>query len=244
MSNPYIADALSRLTSEFDKSPLLRGFIEAMVTPLESFESEADQLKTQRWIDTAIGEQLDGCGSIVNVLRQGRSDDEYRNAIKFQIFVNTSTATPNDLMKGLRLLTNPDDIQYIEQYPATAILFTDGPDIPAGLQSIVQSISPAGISNVPILVSYAHTPFRFSRLPTPAELFINSDADYLTIDGSDWQLSESGNITGPRLGGLAATDFSVEDTFFMGIDDGSELVFNDPNGSTVIESGYHLTGVF
>ena len=244
MSYDYIGIALSRLTSQFDKSPLVRAFVQAMVTPLVDVENTADDLRDKRWIDTAVGKQLDGCGAIVGVLRQGRSDDEYRSAIKFQIFVNTSNATPEEMMVGLRTLTMPDDVQYIEQYPATAMFFTDGPTVPTGIQSVMQSLAPAAISDVQVLVSYAGVPFRVSLLPPPSEMFVNNDADYLTIDGSDWTLATDGVITGATLGGLAATDFSVEGSFFMGLDDGSELVFNDPNASVVIESGYHLTGVY
>lgn len=244
MSYDYIGIALSRLTSQFDKSPLVRAFVQAMVTPLVTLETDADDLREKRWIDTAVGAQLDGCGAIVGVLRQGRADDEYRSAIKFQVFVNTSNATPEEMMTGLRTLTTPDDVQYIEQYPATAIFFTDGPSVPTGIQQVMQSLAPAAISDVQIMVSYAHEPFRFSELPPASEMFVNSDADYLTIDDSDWTLSTNGQINGATLGGLAATDFSVDGSFFMGLDDGSELVFNDPNSSTMIESGYHLTGVY
>lgn len=244
MSYDYIGIALSRLTSQFDKSPLVRSFVQAMVTPLVTLETDADDLREKRWIDTAVGAQLDGCGAIVGVLRQGRSDEEYRSAIKFQVFVNTSNATPEEMITGLRTLTIPDDVQYIEQYPATAIFFTDGPSVPTGIQPIMQSLAPAAISDVQVMVSYAHEPFRFSELPPASEMFVNSDADYLTIDGSDWTLATDGVITGATLGGLAATDFSVDGSFFMGLDDGSELVFNDQNSSTMIESGYHLTGVY
>lgn len=244
MSYDYIGIALSRLTSQFDKSPRIRAFVQAMVTPIVTLETDADDLREKRWIDTAVGAQIDGCGAIVGVLRQGRSDDEYRSAIKFQVFVNTSNATPEEMMTGLRTLTMPDDVQYIEQYPATAIFFTDGPSVPTGIQPVMQSLAPAAISDVQVLVSYAGVPFRFSLLPPPSEMFVNNDADYLTIDGSAWTLSTNGQISGAALGGLAATDFSVEGSFFMGLDDGSELVFNDQNSSTMIESGYHLTGVY
>ena len=240
----YVGIALSRLTSQFDKSPMVRAFVQAMVSPLVSFESDANDLREKRWIDTAKGVQLDGCGAIVGVLRQGRGDEEYRSAIKFQVFVNTSNATPEEMMTGLRTLTMPDDVQYIEQYPATAIFFTDGVSTPTNIKHVMQSLAPAAISDVNVLVSYAGKPFRFAKSPPPAELFVNNDADYLTIDGSDWTLAAEGTISGSTLGGLAATDFSVNGSFFMGLDDGSELVFNDPNSSTMIESGYHLTGVY
>lgn len=123
----YVTIGQGRLTNEFSDKPRLLGVVNAMLTPLAEVETLADQVQTQRWVDTAVGVQLDGIGYIVGETRLGRDDDDYRTAIMFRIFANTSNATPEDLIKGLRLLTTPDDIQYIEQYPATAMLFTNGP---------------------------------------------------------------------------------------------------------------------
>lgn len=240
----YAETAVSRLANQFAGSTKLQAIVRAMCEPLNNVELFASELKNNRWIDTAIGKQLDGCGEIVGEKRQGRSDADYRNAIKFRVFVNTSQGTPSDLIKGLRLLTDPTDIQYIEQYPATAIMFTDGVSVPENIQSVIQSLAPAAVSDVPVLVSYGYKPFRFSRIETAAEMWANDDTEYLTIDGSDWTLSVSGAISGPSLGGLTATNIDIDNGYLLELDDGSELVFNDSNSSTVIESSYHLTGVY
>lgn len=235
--------ALNRLTNQFSESQKLRALIETLVKPLQTVCDGAEQLKLNRWIDTAVGKQLDGCGYIVGEKRLGRDDSAYREAIRFRVFVNTSNGTPSDLITGVKVLTYPDDIQYIEQYPATAMVFTDGVIVPSELKHTIQDISPTAISDVQILLSYGQVPFRFSGSPEFAELFVNNDAEYLTIDGSDFQLSSDDLVSGPTLGGLAATDYLLDDGSFLSLDDGSELVFNDSNSSIVLESGYHLTGV-
>jgi hypothetical protein len=243
MALDYITIAQGRLTNQFSEKPLIKALAGAMVSPLTDNEAVADQLKNERWIDTAIGKQLDGCGYIVGESRQGRTDDEYRKAILFRIFVNTSNATPEDLMHGLRFITEPDDVQYMEQFPATAILFTDGPKTPSDIQSVMQDLAPAAICDVPVMVSFAHkSPFRMSKEPPLGELFVNSDADYLTANGSDIQVTFAEIGTGSRLGGLAPAELDVGG---FGLDiDGSWLAINSPNFDTVIESGYHLVGVY
>ena len=239
----YIAIGQGRLTNEFSEKPLIRGVVAAMLKPLGEIELLADQVKTERWIDTAVGVQLDGAGYIVGEPRLGRNDDDYRNAILFKIFVNTSNATPEDLIRGLRFLTQPDDIQYIEQYPATAMLYTNGFPVPPNIQSVMQDLSPAAISNVPIMVSFAwKDPFRFGKESPPGELFVNNDTSYLEGNGSDIQVQVGAATQGARLGGVAASDLFVGD-FYLDVG-GPTLALNVPNLDAVIESGYHLVGVY
>lgn len=239
----YVSVALSRLTNQFENSPRLLALVAAMVAPIQTLEGVANDIRAKRWIDTAEGKQLDGAGYIVGEPRLGRDDDTYREAIKFRIFVNTSNATPQDLIRGLSFLTKPDDIQYIEQYPATAMLFTNGPIISPMIQEVMQSLAPAAISDVPVMVSYSRkSPFRFGRESPPSELFVNADADYLTGNGADVQVQVSTAEAGPALGGVALADFFVGD-FMLDIA-GPTLAIDSPNFNTVLESGYHLTGVY
>lgn len=239
----YIAIGQGRLTNQFSEKPLIRGVVSSMLKPLGEVEVLADQVKSERWIDTAIGVQLDGAGYIVGESRLGRSDDEYRNAILFKIFVNTSNATPEDLIKGLKLLTQPDDIQYIEQYPATAMLYTNGYPVPQNIQSVIQDLSPAAICDVPVMVSFAwKDPFRFGKESPASELFVNDDTSYLEGNGSDIQVQVGTATSGARLGGIAASDLFVGD-FYLDVGE-STLALNAPNLDAVIESGYHLVGVY
>jgi hypothetical protein len=173
----------------------------------------------------------------------GRTDDDYRAAIRYRVFVNLSNGTPSDLMQALIYLVGGDDRQYIEAYPATVMLFSDGPTVPQDIQSQIQDISPAGISDVPVMVSYTAQPMRFGRETAPSELFVNDQ--YLTIAGSDMQVNTGQNATsnGPRLGGLVPAELTVNGNL-LELSDGSFLVVNSANNNIVLESGYHLTGVY
>jgi hypothetical protein len=238
----YVSDALSRITSQFERSPKVLALLSAIVGPLESLQSESDSVKTERWIDTAIGSQLDGCGYIVGETRQGRDDDAYRSAIRFRVFVNISEGTPGALIKGLDYLVDSDDKQYIEMYTATAILFANGPNVPVDIQAQIQDLAPAAISDVPVLVSYTELPFRFSKVFNNPKLRLET-GDFLTANGLRIRVSSSGGSqSGPSLAGIALPCLAANGARLkIG---GSKLRINSPNHNMVFGSDHNLTGVF
>lgn len=242
MTLDYVEKALSRLTSQFEESPKLRALLAAAVGALQAIEADTEALRVERWIDSAEGVQLDGCGYLVGELRQGRDDPAYRKAIAFRIFANVSEGTPRDLMRGLQLLSEPDDTQYLEAYPATAILFTDGTNVENGIQETIQSLAPAAIHDVPVLVSYGEEPFRFSRQLPPGELFVNGGDDYLTANGSDLQVSvPAAAEQGSALGGVVPAELWLGGSqFALG---GDVLAVHSP--AHALSLGHDvLTGVF
>lgn len=72
MTTSFRKTALSRLVGQFHDKEKVKGLVESMVTPLEELSDDLNAIKHQRWVDTAEGEQLDGCGYIVGVSRQSR----------------------------------------------------------------------------------------------------------------------------------------------------------------------------
>lgn len=240
MAQDYADKFVPNLTGQFDNSPKLRAMVSAVLSVLTQLENEADELVANRWIDTAVGTQLDGCGYIVGEARQGRSNDAYRAAIKFRVFANVSKATPGDLVKGLKFLTDPTDCQYLEVYPATAILFSNGYTVPTDIHSQIQALAPVAISDVPVCVSYTRTPFRFGTEPPDSELFVNDQ--YLTAQGSDLQVSTGATAaTGSALGGIVAAELDVGIGYLdVG---GPTLAVYNPNTLTTLGHD-NLTGVF
>lgn len=243
----YALNGMSRLTNQFFDSVKLQAVVFQALDPYNELELIANDLLTERWVDKAVGKQLDGVGYIVGEPRLGREDEEYRDAIRFRIFINTSNATPSDLIRGLKFLTNPDDCQYLEAYPATAMLYTDGAKVPRNIKQIMQGISPAAISDVPIMVSFAGVkPFRFGTESAIGELFVNSDRDFFTTQGADLEVTiNSIGESVATFGGLAPANFELNGMEFSiaGLGD-SLLAIASPEYMKVIESGYHLTGVY
>lgn len=237
-----IEQAVERLTGQFGNSPKLKALVAAIVGPLYDLGLFADSLKTDRWVDDAYGAQLDGCGNIVGETRQGRGDDAYREALKFRIFINVSKGTPGDLIRGLKYLTDPTDCQYLESYPATALLFTNGYYITSNIQPTMQDLSPAGVSTVPIAVSFLGDPFRFAKEPPPGELFVNDGADYLTAEGADILVTTSSAPNGvASLGGIVPGELDVG-IGYLDVGGPTLAVYNPDSTKTLGHD--NLTGVF
>lgn len=87
MSSTYISDhvvrAKNRLIEQYKGKTKVEGVVEALVQPLQDIEDVLLQLKTERWIDSAIGIQLDKIGEIVGIEREyEQGDEDYRLLIK------------------------------------------------------------------------------------------------------------------------------------------------------------------
>ena len=123
-----VSDALRLYTEQFRESDNLLHLTSALLNNIPQLEQDYQDLLNNRWVDTAIGEQLDRMGDIVGVLRQGRSDNAYRSAIRFQIFINTSKTEPETIITATRVLSGGDFIRYWENYAAGFQVFTDGPN--------------------------------------------------------------------------------------------------------------------
>lgn len=241
----YAAIAVPRLTGQFGESPNLQGFVGAIVAPLTDIETQFDALKNDRWIASAYGAQLDGAGSIVGEARFGRTDTAYRNAIRFRVFINTSKGSPTDIIRGVKYLTAPTDTQYIEAFPATALVFTNGLFVDYTIQAAIQEITPAAVSTVPVMVSFASPVFRFGSISNLADFFVNQGgpSQYLGVNGGSLQVT--GSNTAPSgtagLGGVVPAELDIGG-FALDVE-GSELVVYDPD-STLLIGRYKLAGVF
>lgn len=99
---------------------------------LEIFLDEVQQAEDAIWqialdsVDTAVGVQLDGFGSIVGAERQGLSDDDYRALIRATIQTNRSEGTVPDLYAIVTAAldsTAPGQAK-IETYPPAGYILT------------------------------------------------------------------------------------------------------------------------
>lgn len=112
----------------------LQMLVKSMGAGVQTLEDETYAVATERWIDTAVGQQLDGLGEILGEPRFGRGDETYRLWLRFRIFINSAKATPENIIEATRFVSNEGEpggrVQYWENYPASFELFTDGPFIP------------------------------------------------------------------------------------------------------------------
>lgn len=141
-------DALARLTSQFQEKVNITALIHGLVGAIQTVEGQLNSLYSERWVDTAVGDQLDIIGFIVGELRAGRNDVDYRNAIIARIAINTSFGTPENMIAIFSLLTGSDNVQILEYYPGVVELFCDvdfSAQNVAQFYDIMDIVAPAGV---------------------------------------------------------------------------------------------------
>ena len=114
----YVAEALSKLPSQFSKSENLKGLIQSFMEEVQTVEDLFHQLNDERGLPTAIGAQLDVIGENHLVYRGGRNDEDYRQAIINRIAVTNSTATIDNLIEIAQLISQSNESTLVEAYPA------------------------------------------------------------------------------------------------------------------------------
>lgn len=111
---------------------------------VEYIESDLLQL---RFLDFANGVQLDGIGAIVGEERNGKSDEEYRIAIKFRVYINRSSGEAEVLIAFVKDFTNATRVRLQEAYPAGLYIFTNGTNVIQNfnLKEAIEQLMAAGV---------------------------------------------------------------------------------------------------
>lgn len=132
------------IPQQFHEKKNIEILIQSYCKQLEDLIQVFKDLDEQTTIDTALGVNLDNIGSIVNLTRKEAgllagirieepviSDERYRQFLKYKILMNTNECTYYDLIEGIHLLWNLENVCYIEDadYPATIIFQTGQLDL-------------------------------------------------------------------------------------------------------------------
>ena len=137
--------ALGRLYEQFKNATRLRDTIGPIIDQIQDLEDAFFEVLQERSLETAIGEQLDLLGTVIGLARAGRTDDQYRTALKVQIQVNLSQGEPNRILDVVESITDAD-LLYFEFFPASFAIQIDGTiDDPLVLFDTVRRMKPAGV---------------------------------------------------------------------------------------------------
>lgn len=165
----------------------LQKMIKAISIEFQQLEDVNFELKTLRWLSTSLGAQLDELGIILGLPRNiNESDESYRERLQFQIYINTSSGTPEDVIRVLSFFTQSSHIGYFERRTAFFQMETNGLKFPVpanNLNDAIFSVSPAGINYCPVVATYnVPISFQFSGDVQDDPLFVApniSDPDEL-----------------------------------------------------------------
>ncbi len=96
------------------------GILDSYSAQVQDVENVLFELIEERFLDDAVGVQLDGIGQIVGAPREGLSDDDYRLRLRVQILINRSSGTIEDLLEIVALMIQDvtNTIVLTESFPA------------------------------------------------------------------------------------------------------------------------------
>ncbi len=227
----YFERAIALLASQFQIRNLdgsltnLQKVVQALTMQAQLLNTQQKLLATMRYLNTAQGKQLDELGVILGLPRiPGQTDQSYREDLQFQIFVNQSNGTPEEVIAILKYLTDATDVWYNELYPAAYQMATNGlsfplpPGSPSDLVAAIQKVSPAGVSFAALTATYNVVPFVFSSDPINEQLFVSpnpadpTEAHPFQVDlgaGAVDFFIQRGETVNPNLGGGFAESVGV-----------------------------------
>lgn len=125
----HVTDGLALLPGVWDDSPIFIGVLSSWLTPINSTETCALDVRDGFNLLTAIGAQLDIIGAYFDELRGGRTDTEYRNAILAVIAATNGSGTPDQLINLFSTYSTSTNVKLFEHYPLSVVLYSQNGDI-------------------------------------------------------------------------------------------------------------------
>ena len=131
--------AKSFLLSQFKDKSNINAFVDVVVSELQELENALTDLQEVRTLRGSYGPYLDEIGRRLKVERGNYADDDYKTAIKIAMAKKTSSATAEDILFIVELLTGDTEVVLTNNYPymmeLTGYLFCLADDN-AGLQAL------------------------------------------------------------------------------------------------------------
>ena len=215
----HVDDARGRFTSQYAEAELLKGLSDLWAERIQSLEDAAWSVLTERWLDVAVGQQLNELGAVVGEPRLGRSDEPYREAIQTRISINQSGGEPERIIEFLVRIAGADNVFYQERYPAKIELAVNG-DVSLTQAQRVREIVPAGVGTIYISETGENLPFG-------------------TKDGPD---DEPTNVDG--VGELGIHQLELDDGSLLELSDGSVLGVTDRDDPILPTEGGTIAELF
>ena len=135
-----------RVLSQYQQAKRLLGIMEAGTLQADQIEEAMFQVRSGFFLAIAEGVQLDTLGKIYRESRNGRTDSDYRNAIRLKAATAVS-GTPDEIILFLKNFASgaPSDLEYSPEYPGKYAILTSDDSFGTG---ILDSISPAGVKGM------------------------------------------------------------------------------------------------
>lgn len=155
------------LPYQFQSQPNMISLIDGFAVSGQDMEDQLYRLFNELSIKDAIGEQLDGIGTILGEERGDKGDEDYRASLSVRITINISRGEPETLISVLAAITESTYVQLTELYPARVEMFFNGIVVPADLVANMNRVKAAGIQ-LTLVGNSSANPFTLAGDPVGA----------------------------------------------------------------------------
>lgn len=179
------------LSAGLQGKPRIASIVYAFGVQLQELETAIFDVIEDRALDVATNAQLEALGRIVGEPRYGRTDTQYRLAIRGRILANRSNGNWSDLLKLLELMRSGESYTWWENQ-ADIVFFSESTDhdLDRIVLDFLRDASGAGVT------------VNMVAPATSADSFEFGDVAFEPEDGTTTGLSST---TEPALGGELGT---------------------------------------
>lgn len=134
-----------RILQQFRSSTNIKALIKGLMDPVKSTQEDLLHLTQNLNLETAEGFFLDNIGNLVGVLREGRDDDDYRDAIKLGVVLNNSSGTLPEVSQLVKSFSGSSSVRTFEHETGMVIFAVDSDNYIDELPNIVRQALPLGV---------------------------------------------------------------------------------------------------
>ena len=142
----HAAIVVPLVLSQYQRASRLLGLIRSGCAQADDVEEALYEIREGLKLDSAVGAQLDLLGKLYKESRAGRSDTDYRDAIRIRASLSVN-GTPDEIINFLRFSLGATDAVYAPEYPAGFVILTDDEAFGVGT-GVLNTISPAGVQGL------------------------------------------------------------------------------------------------
>jgi alkanesulfonate monooxygenase SsuD/methylene tetrahydromethanopterin reductase-like flavin-dependent oxidoreductase (luciferase family) len=166
----HVLQALARRMAMYAETTDIAWFISTICVQIQELEEAFFELIEDRWLDTAIGLQLDNLGEILGIGRAGNDDDTYRIRLIAGVARFNSSGRPEEVISAFLLLASATRVILSETFPAEVNITAIGSFSVVGtedeLRNAMNDVLAAGVAFSGLIVGGEH-PFVFQGYPWP-----------------------------------------------------------------------------
>lgn len=154
----HVQQALARLLYQYAIATNFQKLLTAFVQQVQVIENALVDMNTLRYLNDAVGQQLDNIGEIVGLPRPpGLSDAAYRLELLGQVKINISQGQPEQVIQVFALFTGEMQVRLFEMFPAAikveSSYYPPDQDTVNSLFKVLGQTAPAGV-RIAEIVSY------------------------------------------------------------------------------------------